>query len=545
MSVLRSSLIMASGTVFSRVLGIVRAIMLAATIGVTTNAADAFGVANQLPNNVYAIIVGGVLNAVLVPQIVRARLHSDGGKAYIDRLLTLAITVFGAITIITTLAAPLLVSLYTKGWSESQLALATAFAYWCLPQLFFYGLYTLLGEVLNARSKFGPFMWAPVLNNIVAIAGMAAFIWQFGLDPTGKRTVEQWGQEQITLLAGTATLGVAAQALILFVFWKKMGLTFNLNFGWKGVGLAPAMKTASWTLGMLLITQIGGVVQTAVASTSVGGREFINGQYVAIASVAAMGIAWLIFMLPHSVATVSIATAYFTRMSLHAVERKIDELKTDLADGLRTIAMISVLATTGLIVLAYPISRVFVGEIPSAIALGNVVIAMVVGLLPFSYVFMIQRAFYSLEDTRTPFIFTAVQMAFNVAGSLLVSIYVEPVWIVFSLSLVTSGSIVLQAVLAFFMFKKKFGSLGHSHLTIATLKFVIAAVVSGGIGFAILQALGGAHLGAFPVLSVLAAASTCALIGGVMTITYLVILKVLKAEEIETLTKPIRAFLKR
>lgn len=545
MSVLRSSLIMASGTVFSRVLGIVRAIMLAATIGVTTNAADAFGVANQLPNNVYAIIVGGVLNAVLVPQIVRARLHADGGKAYIDRLLTLAITVFGVITIVTTLAAPLLVSLYTKGWSESQLALATAFAYWCLPQLFFYGLYTLLGEVLNARSKFGPFMWAPVLNNIVAIIGMAAFIWQFGLDPTGKQTVESWTQGQITLLAGTATLGVASQALILFVFWKRMGLTFNLNFGWKGVGLAPAMKTASWTLGMLLITQIGGLVQTAVASTAVGGREFINGQYVAIASVAAMSIAWLIFMLPHSVATVSIATAYFTRMSLHAVEKKFDELKNDLSDGLRTIAMISVLATTGLIVLAYPISRVFVGEIPSAIALGNVVIAMVIGLLPFSYVFMIQRAFYSLEDTRTPFLFTTVQMLFNIAGSLLVAVYVEPVWLVFSLSLVTSGSIFVQSVLAFFMFKRKFGSLGHSHLTMATLKFIIAAVIAGGIGFAILQGLGGSKPGAFPVLSVLAAATTCALIGSVMTAVYLVVLKLLKSEEIETLIRPIRAFLKR
>ncbi|NBR77500.1 MAG: murein biosynthesis integral membrane protein MurJ, partial [Microbacteriaceae bacterium] len=220
MSVVRSSLIMASGTVFSRVLGIIRAIMLAATIGVTTNAADAFGVANQLPNNVYAIIVGGVLNAVLVPQIVRARLHADGGKAYIDRLLTLAITVFGAITVLTTLAAPLLVALYTDGWSQSQMALATAFAYWCLPQLFFYGLYTLLGEVLNARSRFGPFMWAPVLNNIVAIAGMGAFIWQFGLDPTGKQSVEDWTQAQISLLAGTATFGVASQALILFLFWK-------------------------------------------------------------------------------------------------------------------------------------------------------------------------------------------------------------------------------------------------------------------------------------------------------------------------------------
>lgn len=545
MSVLKSSLIMASGTIFSRVLGIIRAIMLAATLGVTTNAADAFGVANQLPNNVYAIIVGGVLNAVLVPQIVRARLHADGGKGYIDRLLTLAITVFGVITVVTTLAAPLLVSIYTKGWSESQLALATAFAYWCLPQLFFYGLYTLLGEVLNARSKFGPYMWAPVLNNVVAIIGMGAFIWQFGLDPKGIRSVEDWGQGQITLLAGTATLGVAAQALILFVFWKRMGLTFNLNFGWRGVGLTPALKTASWTLGMLVITQVGGLVQTAVASTAVGGREIINGEYVAIASVAAMGIAWLIFMLPHSVATVSIATAYFTRMSTHAVEKKYEELKTDLADGLRTIAMISVLATTGLIVLAYPISRVFVGEIPSAIALGNVVIAMVVGLLPFSYVFMIQRAFYSLEDTRTPFLFTAVQMAFNVTGSLLVAFYVEPVWIVVGLSLVTSSSILLQAVLAFFMFKRKFGSLGHSHLSMATLKFVIAGVVSGLVGFAILQGLGGAHPGAFPVLSVLAAGATCALIGGVMVVVYLVILKLLKSEEIDTLIKPIRALLKR
>jgi len=432
---------MASGTILSRGLGIIRAILLAATIGVTTNAADAFGVANQLPNNVYAIIVGGVLNAVLVPQIVKAKAHLDGGKAYIDRLLTLAIVIFGSVTVVTTLSAPLLVALYTNGWSASQLALATAFAYWCLPQLFFYGLYTLLGEVLNARSRFGPYMWAPVLNNVVAITGMLIFIWQFGLDPTGAESIESWTQAQISLLAGTATAGVAAQALILFVSWKRMGLKYNFNFGWKGVGLGPAMRTASWTLGMLVVSQIGGVVQTAVASTAVGGREVFAGQEIAIASVAAMSIAWLIFMLPHSVATVSIATAYFTRMSTHAMEKKFDELKTDLADGLRAIAMISVLASAGLIVLAYPISRVFVGELPSAIALGNVVIAMVIGLLPFSYVFMIQRAFYSLEDTRTPFLFTAVQVSFNIAGSLLVAIYVDSIWKVVALSLVTSASV--------------------------------------------------------------------------------------------------------
>ena len=518
--------------------------MLAATIGVTTNAADAFGVANQLPNNVYAIIVGGVLNAVLVPQIVRARLHVDGGKAYIDRLLTLAIVTFGSITVLTTVSAPLLVSLYTNGWNSDQLALATAFAYWCLPQLFFYGLYSLLGEVLNARSKFGPYMWAPVLNNIVAIVGMSAFIWQFGLDPTGQQSVGDWTQAQIAWLAGSATFGVAAQALILLLFWKKMGLSFTFNFSWRGVGLGPAMKTASWTLGMLLVTQVGGIVQTAVASSAIGGRSSIAGT-VAIASVAAMSIAWLIFMLPHSVATVSIATAYFTRMSIHAMEKKFDELKTDLVDGLRTIAMISVLATTALIVLAYPISRVFVGEIPSAIALGNVVIAMVVGLLPFSYVFMIQRAFYSLEDTKTPFLFTIVQVGINVIGSITVGLFVEHVWIVVALSLVTSGSIMVQSVLAFILFKRKFGSLGHSHLTFATGKFALAAIVAGGIGFAILQAMGGANPGAFPVLSVLASITTCAIIGSVIALVYVLLLKLLKVEEVNTLLNPLLRLLRR
>ena len=544
MSVVRSSLIMASGTVISRALGIIRAIMLAATIGVTTNAADAFGVANQLPNNVYAIIVGGVLNAVLVPQIVRARTHLDGGKAYIDRLLTLALVTFGSITVLTTLSAPLLVSIYTNGWGSDQLALATAFAYWCLPQLFFYGLYSLLGEVLNARSKFGPYMWAPVLNNVVAIVGMGAFIWQFGLDPTGKQSVQDWSQAQISWLAGSATFGVAAQALILFVFWKKMGLSFEFNFGWRGVGLGPAMRTATWTLGMLLVTQIGGVVQTAVASSAIGGRAGL-GSNIAIASVAAMSIAWLVFMLPHSVATVSIATAYFTRMSIHAMEKKFSELKTDLVDGLRTIAMISVLATTTLIVLAYPISRIFVGEIPSAISLGNVVIAMVVGLLPFSYVFMIQRAFYSLEDTKTPFLFTVVQVAVNITGSLLVGFYVEHIWIVVALSLVTSGSIMIQSFLAFVMFKRKFGSLGHGQLTLATAKFAFAAVLAGLVGFGLLQLMGGANPGAFPVLSVVASMLTCGLIGSVIVVIYLGVLKVLRVPEVETLMKPIMRLLRR
>ncbi len=541
MSVAKSSLVMAGGTVLSRILGFVRAVLLAAMIGVTTNAADAFGVANQLPNNVYAIIVGGVLNAVLVPQIVRARAHADGGKGYIDRLLTLAISVFATITILATVGAPVLVSLYTSGWSPAQLALATAFAYWCLPQLFFYGLYSVLGEVLNARSAFGPYMWAPVLNNIVSIAGMLAFIFIFGVDPTGTQSVADWNASQISLLAGSATLGVAAQALILFVSWRRIGLHFRFNFKWRGVGLRPAMKAASWSLGMVLVTQVGGLVQTIVASRAVALRD--GGP--AIAGIAAAAIAWLIFMLPHSVATVSIATAYFTKISSHAHEGRMAELKADLAAGLRTIALISVFSSFALIVLAYPVSRVFVGEFPATIALGNVVIALMLGLVPFSFVFMMQRAYFALEDTRTPFWFTTVQIALHISASVTLALFAPAEYLVVGLSLITSSTILVQSILAYTFLTRRIGGLGDFMIARSTSIFVLAGSVSAGFGWLVLQLLGGIHAGAFAVDTVFSAVIASAAVGASMLICYGVLLKLLRVPEMNTLLSTVRGILKR
>ena len=523
MSVARSSLIMASGTIISRVLGFVRAVLLAAMIGVTTNAADAFGVANQLPNNVYAIIAGGVLNAVLVPQIVKARAHIDGGKAYIDRLLTLAIVIFGSITVLATLAAPLLVGLYTSGWTANQLALATAFAYWCLPQLFFYGVYSMLGEVLNARSAFGPYMWAPVLNNVVGLAGMVAYIVIFGFDPTGLNG--NWGAGQISLLAGAATAGVASQALILFVAWRRIGLHFKLNFKWRGFGLRPAAKAGAWTLAMVLVTQIAGVFQSSVASSAVQGRTS-----VAVASVAASGIAWLIFMLPHSVATVSLATVYFTRISEHASKNDMFSVKRDLKDGLLTVALISILSGTALIVLAYPVSRVFVGEHLANLALGNVLIAFMVGLLPFSIGFFLQKAFYSLEDTRTPFWITVVQSGFFIVGAIVIQQTTAAEFRVAALALLTSTGVTIQAVLGYTLLRKKIGAFGEG-LFPSMLRFGAAAVVGAGLGFWVLQGLGGSSATSYALSSVLAAFISSTLTGAVILVGFVATLWAIRAPE--------------
>ena len=535
-SVARSSVVMASGTIVSRILGFVRAVLIAAAIGVTTDAADAFGVANQLPNNVYAIIVGGVLNAVLVPQLVRARSQADGGKGYVDRFVTLAITVFFIVTVVFTMAAPLLVQLYTSGWDKDQLALATAFAYWCLPQLFFYGLYSILGEVLNSRSEFGPFMWAPVLNNVVSIAGLVAFILIFGSDPGGERAVSLWGADQISLLAGSATLGVAAQALILFASWKKIGLSLNLNFQFRGFGLRPALKAASWSLAMVLVTQIGGLVQTAVASTAVAGRN----EGLAVASVAAAAIAWLIFMLPHSVVTVSIATAYFTRMSQHAANDKLHEFVKDLTTGLRVIALVSVISTATLMMLAYSIARVFVGEYPATLALGNVIVALMVGLVPFSVVYMIQRAFFALEDTKSPFIFTTIQIAIHITGSLTLGALVEKQWLVVSISILTACSILVQGLVGYLMLRKRIGGMGEASFLRSLAGFVLAAIPAVSVGYGLMIWLGGIAYGSFTLSNVFSAVITSALVGGAMVVCYLATLWIFRVPELRELQKQLK-----
>jgi len=542
MSVAKHSMIMASGTILSRILGFVRAVMLAGVIGVTTNAADAFGVANQLPNNVYAIIVGGVLNAVLVPQIVRAKSHADGGKGYIDRLLTLAILVFGIVTLVATVAAPLLIHLYTHGWSNQQLALATAFAYWCLPQLFFYGLYSMLGEVLNARSAFGPYMWAPVVNNIVSIAGLGAYIYIFGVDPTGKQNITDWSGGQITLLAISATLGVAAQALILFVSWRRIGLHYTPNFKFRGFGLRPALKAASWTLAMVVVTQIGGLAQTAVASITVSHR---TDNTVGVASIAAMSIAWLIFMLPHSVATVSIATAYFTKISTHAHEGRLDLVKSDLVTGLRLISVISVLSTAVLIVLAFPFSRVFVGEFDGMIALGFVVIAFVVGLVPFSFVFMMQKAFYALEDTKSPFWFTVGQTALYIVGALLMGAFLPLEWLVAGLALLMSFTVLVQARVAYVLLGRRIGSLKSFKITSLNLRAIAAGLIAAAAGFGVLQLFGGIREKSFAVATVLSSLTTCTAVGVVMVLVYLAVLTFLKVDEAKSAIQMAKGILRR
>ena len=531
----RASALLASGTLVSRGLGFVSALVLAWVIGTQFPAADAFALANQLPNNIYAIIAGGLLSAVLVPQVVKAALHADGGQGFVNRLITLGVVVFAAVALIATLCAPLLVHLYARpdgSLDQGGLALATAFAYWCLPQIFFYAVYSLLGEVLNARGVFGPFTWAPVINNVVAIAGMLVFAALFGTDPS-HRDPSTWNPESIALLAGTASLGVAAQAAVLVAFWRRTGLGFRPDFRWRGVGLGATARAAGWTFGMVLVTQLAGIVQSNVASTAGVGDP----------SLAVLRFAWLIFMLPHSIITVSIATPYFTRMATHARDADLAAVRDDLSASLRTIGMLMVGSAVALAAASVPFAALFNRE--SAVSLALVLLAYLIGLVPFSVLFLLQRTFYALENTRTPFFVQLVQSALFVVGAVAVGVLAPVEWKAGGIAVITSVAGIVQSAVAAALLRRRLGSLDGRRVLRRFGVFALAALPAGAVGVVVFAALGGFTAHGFVTAGFLPAALSLAAIGAVTLGAYLAVLWVVRVPELRGALTPILGRLRR
>lgn len=534
----RASALLASGTLVSRILGFVRAIVLAAIIGqVGSMAGNAWALSTQLPNNIYALVAGGLLGAVLVPQIVRAAQHDDGGRRYINKIVTLGTTAFVVIAVIGTLAAPLLVNLYAqsddnRGFTGEGLALAIAFAYWCLPQVLFYAVYSLLGQVLNARGRFGAFTWAPVVNNIVALAGLGVFAMLFG-GASDNSTVATWDASRIALLGGSATAGVAAQALILIAFWRRAGLSFRPDFRWKGVGLGRTGKAAGWTFGMILVTQFAGIFQSRVASLAADEG----------AGALTLQSSWLLFMLPHSVIAVSIATAYFTRMSKHAGTGDIPALRDDVSSSLRGIGVLITFASAALIVVAFPFARVFEDDFSDVTAMALVIIAFVIGLVPFSSVFVLQRAFFSLEDTRTPFIVETIKAALFIVGALSCAL-LPTEWIGVGIALVTTLASTVQTVITFVLLRRRVGPLGGRLLLRRFVQFVVAALVSAAVGVGILVSVGGLSPDGFAQSGLVGAILGVAIVGSGMAVVYFATLLLMRNPEaagaLETVTGRLR-----
>ncbi|PPK93835.1 putative peptidoglycan lipid II flippase [Kineococcus xinjiangensis] len=490
-SLARSSAVMASGTLVSRVLGFGRAWLLTFAIGAAAPhvGAQVFGVANTLPNAFYMLLAGGVLNAVLVPQIVKASKRPDGGQDFVDRLLTLALAVMLVVTVLLTAAASLVIRLYApEEWPREWLVLGTAMALWCLPQVFFYGLYTVLGQVLNAQGRFGAYMWAPALANVVAILGVVALLVLF---PGAEfLTAREWTPWMVALLAGTTTLGIVAQALVLLVPLRRAGFRYRPRWGFRGMGLGSAGRVAGWTFAGILVGQLVYVLTTNV--TSAAGAVLTKMEEAGAAQPSYLN-AYLLFMLPHSIVAVSLVTALFTRISGSAVAGDVRAVRRDFSSGARTVAAAGALASVALLVLG-PAIGLALFRAPDGLFIGQVVSAMALGLVPFGVMYLVQRVFYAYEDARTPFVVQVVVAAVMAAGNVAVWVLLEPQWQVVGVGWSMTASYVVGCALALVLLRRRLRSLdgrgldGHRILRTA-VRLAIISAVSGALAWAAARGL--------------------------------------------------------
>lgn len=491
-SLLRSSAIMASGTMVSRILGFVRAALLVAAIGSAAGAVStSFQVANTLPNTVYNLLAAGVFDAVLVPQIVRA-LKRRSGDVYVNRLLTLAGVILFGVTLVAMVAAPLLVTILAGSFTGQMRTLTIAFSLICLPQIFFYGLYNLLGELLNARGVFGPYMWAPVVNNVVAIAGLVVFIAMFG--STGSRgtfAVSDFTSSQFWILGGTATLGVICQALVLVIPIRRSGVSVRPDFRFRGTSFGTASKVAGWTFATLGISQLGVISTTQLATRA---DAFADANNIAtMAGYTAYTTMFMIYMVPQSLISVSLATAIFTRLADAAADRDHRTVAEQYTTGLTLITLLSLLSAAVLIAGATPMVQLIIPGTtdPGVIhAYALVLTALMPGVASTGMVLMSQRVFFAYEDARPVFLMGIVPTLIQIIVGWSIYALADAQWWTFGAALAETVCRLTQGFIAVFWVARKNSFVNPGRIIATYLKYLTAAVAAWAVAYLVVRLIG-------------------------------------------------------
>lgn len=545
----RSGAIMAAGTLVSRFLGFGKTWMLAAALGLGSTVNDTFINANNLPNLIFLLVAGGVFNAVLVPQIIKASKGPDRGSDYVSRLLTLAVLVLLALTLLVTLLAPWVIELTTQGYSPQQKALAVSFAFWCLPQIFFYGLYALLTQVLNANGAFGPAMWAPILNNVVAIAGLGMFIAILGANAANPHTIENWTSFNTLLVAGFSTIGVVAQTAILLVPVFRLRLGLRPRFGWRGVGLGQAARLSVWTLATAAVGQFAFLYVMRIAT--IPGAERLRLEQAGdpaaetLPGNAVLEVASQLYLLPHSIIALSLATVLFNRMTRASQDGDRAALRNALSHGLRTMAVATVFGALALFALAGPLGMFFSGgDRQDGVMLAQTLTILALSTPFMSANFMMSRVFYANEDARTPFYIQLVLALVNVVAAFLIQ-FLPFDQIIFAIAILYTGGNILSVIVSAIFLRRLLGHLDGPRVANSYIRMGYAALGSALAGALALWLLGSYSPDGFAWSGVLAALVTIVVVGPIMLVVYLGLLKLFRVTELSDLLGPLFGRLRR
>lgn len=398
---------MTLGTVFSRVTGLIRIAAIAAALGATeSRLADTYNIANTAPNIIYELVLGGILTSVFVPVFVELLEKEGRERAWevASALINVSIVVLVAIATLGVLLAPLIAEFYSarlEGADQAvQKDVLTFFLRLFIPQIVFYGLAAMTAGLLNAHKRFGAPMYTPILNNIAVIAVFVFFTQAYGFVELGEASRGQ----QLLIGLGT-TAGVVLMAVAQLPFLRGLG-RYRLTFSIRHPAVKKLATLSLFVIGYVMVNQIGYVVVQWLANQQQGGYS----AYV---------YAFTFFMLPHGLFAVSVLTALLPGMSEHAVGLRWEDFRGRLSTGVRATMLLVLPAAVGYFVLADPIIDFLlergVMTRASTELVADVLRLFVLGLVPFSIFQLFLRAFYALQNTRTPFLINCWAVGLNTA----------------------------------------------------------------------------------------------------------------------------------
>jgi putative peptidoglycan lipid II flippase len=535
-SLLRSSGMMAVGTLASRVTGFVRNAILIYAIG-TQFLGDAYNLANTLPNIVYNLALGGILTSVVVPLLVNAaKRDRDRGEAYDQRIFTLGVMALGGITLVATLAAAPITSVYATGiGNAAAYHLTEIFAYFFIPQIFFYGVSSLAGAILNARGSFAAPMWTPVINNIVVIVVGGAFMAIAGLN----RTPENITTNEIWLLGIGTTLGIVLQTAALVPSLRRVGFRWRPRRDFRRYEISEIGRMSGWMFGYVLTTQVAFLFTTRVSNIA-GARV---GTHAPGAGFAAYSNAYTLFQLPYAIVGISVITALLPRMSAHAAERKYRLVSSDFSMATRLAAVIVVPAALILAVLGTPLAEGVFGygstSVASARYLGEIFAVFSLGLLPYMMFQLLLRVFYAMHDSRTPALIGCVTMVLNIATNLIALAVLPPQHVVAGLGAGFGVSNLVGTLVAWQVLSRRIGGLDGAEIGRGLVRMHAAAIPGAVFAIAVSVMLGAVIPGGR-----IAALATVTLGGAGAMLLYVMFAKAFGVKELNDLTGTIRARLR-
>ena len=410
--------------------------------------------------------------------------------------------------------------------SESR-ALAITFARFFLPQVLFYGAGAVFGAVLNTRGRFAPPMWAPVLNNVVVITTGLVFLLLRG---AGELSAGSLSAGEVRLLGIGTTLGIVAQTVALLPSLRAAGFTPRLRFDLRGIGLRQIGGLATWVLLYVVANQLAFVVVVRLSTQQDlvdAGRGYPS--YVA---------AFVLWQLPHAIVAVSVITALLPRMSRAAAGGRTDDLRGSLNRGLRLTVSVLVPAAVGFVVLGRELATLVFARgqvsVEDARFIGLLLGVFAVGLVPFSTYQLQLRAFYAMQDTRTPTLINLGVNATLVVTDVTLYALLPDAYKVVGLAAGHATSFVAGLLLCSLVLSRRIGGLDGAVVLRTAVRCLLAAAVPALLA-ALLAAASTRVVGDGP----LSAAVSLAVGGLVLGAGYLLLARRMRVPEVDEVAGPV------